>query len=294
MRPFLAIFLVGKLLALALGAWSGAAGIVVWFAWDAWLAYHLFVPRARGLGPVISRFATDRREVWLTIDDGPDPVDTPRLIEVLAEFEMRATFFVIGAQAARHPDLIQALLAAGHEVAHHTQTHPLRSFWAAGPARTRREIDDGLQTLHALGVRPRCFRAPAGIKSVWLHPVLQRRGLTCIGWTRRGLEGWSRAPEDVAARVTARLQPGAILLLHQGPRVPAAIRVSAVVQVLQHLRDRGYEAILPRDEQFAPPQVGRRSGRLYPQPALAAPASKPLASATNVEDRSASTRTSQS
>jgi peptidoglycan-N-acetylglucosamine deacetylase len=251
-RPLLATFGIGKLFALALSAWSAGGAIVLWFALDAWLAYQIFTPHAQQLGPVLARFATDRREVWLTIDDGPDPHDTPRLIEALARFEVRATFFVIGEQAAAHPELIRALLAAGHEVAHHTHTHPLRSFWAAGPGRTREEIEAGLRALRGLGVIPRCFRAPAGIKSVWLHPLLERHGLTCIGWTRRGFECRSRSPAEVAARVTAQLRPGAILLLHQGSGVPGPIRVTAITHVLQYLRDHGYHATIPRDEQLRP------------------------------------------
>lgn len=266
-RPFLAVFLSGKVLALTLGGWSAGAAIGLWFTLDAALAFHLFVPNARGLGPVISCFATDRREVWLTIDDGPDPHDTPRLIEALARFKMRATFFVIGERAAAHPEQIRALLAAGHEVAHHTQTHPVRSFWAAGPGRTRREIETGLRTLRGLGVTPRFFRAPAGIKSLWLHSALARCGLACVGWSRRGLEGWSHSPEEVVARVTTGLRPGSILLLHQGANLPTPIRVTAIIQLLQHLRDHAYEAVIPTDEQLQVPLSFRRTRPLSRSPA---------------------------
>src|SRR5882757_7713989 len=85
-------------------------------------------------GPVVTRFATPRREVWLTIDDGPDPEDTPQLLTLLATHDAHATFFVIGERAAAHPALIRAITDAGHEVAHHTYTHPLRTFWYASPA----------------------------------------------------------------------------------------------------------------------------------------------------------------
>src|SRR5882757_3247428 len=121
-----------------------AAAVALWFGPDLLLAYHLFVLGSQGLLRMHRRFATPRREVWLTIDDGPDPEDTPQLLALLAAHGARATFFVIGEKAAAHPALIRAITAAGHDVAHHTHTHPLGTFWCATPARVARELDAGL------------------------------------------------------------------------------------------------------------------------------------------------------
>lgn len=243
--------LAGKLAAIVVGWTAPAAALALWFAPDALLAYHVFAPRAQGLVRVHRRFRTARREVWLTIDDGPDPEDTPRILERLAAHGARATFFVIGENAARHPELVRAIAAAGHEVAHHTHTHPLGMFWCASPARVARELDAGLAALREAGVRPTRFRPPAGIKSLWLAPALRARGLTCVGWSARGLE---RRPGDagtVADRVLRRLAPGAILLLHEGPRVPGPIRVEGVRRVLARLRDEGYQCVVPGPDQLA-------------------------------------------
>jgi len=139
--------LAGKVAALLVGWSAPAAGLALWFGPDLLLAYHMFVPNASGLVRMHRRFATPRREVWLTIDDGPDPEDTPQIITLLAAQGARATFFVIGERAAAHPALIRAITAAGHEVAHHTYTHPLGAFWCASPARVARELDDGLAAL---------------------------------------------------------------------------------------------------------------------------------------------------
>ena len=204
--------------------------------------------RTRGLR---WRFSTGSREVWLTIDDGPDPEDTPRILELLAAQGARATFFVIGENAAQHPELIRAITAAGHEVAHHTHTHPLATFWCASPDRVRRELDLAFNALRASGITPTRFRPPAGIKNFWLARALRTRGLTGVGWSARGLERWSHEAAAVADRVLRHLAPGAILLLHEGPRVPAAIRVQAIRLVLERLQAQGYRVVVPTPGQLA-------------------------------------------
>lgn len=242
--------LAGKIAAILVGWTAPAAALALWFGPDALLAYHLFVLRAQGLVPTFRRFTTLRREVWLTIDDGPDQEDTPRLLALLARHRARATFFVIGENAARHPELVRAIAAAGHEVAHHTHTHPLATFWCASPTRVWRELDAALEVLGKAGVRPTRFRPPAGIKNLWLAPALRARGLTCVGWSARGLERRRGKVETVVARVTRGLAPGAILLLHEGPRVPAAIRVVAIGRALEQLREQGYECVVPAPGQL--------------------------------------------
>ncbi len=251
MRFLLIVNLVGKVAAVLVGWSAPATALALWFGPDALLAYHMFVPSAQGLVRVHRRFKTARREVWLTIDDGPDPEDTPRILELLAAHGAHATFFVIGENAARHPELIRAIAAAGHEVGHHTHTHPLAWFWCASPARVARELDQALEALRATGVSPTRFRPPAGIKNLWLARALGNRGLTCVGWSARGLERWHTEPEPVAARVLRQLAPGSILLVHEGPRIPPTIRVEAIRQVLEQLHEQGYECVVPGPEQLA-------------------------------------------
>jgi peptidoglycan-N-acetylglucosamine deacetylase len=251
MSLLLIVNLAGKAAALLVLGSSPGPALALWFGPDLLLAYHLFAPGAQGLVRLHRRFTTTRREVWLTIDDGPDPEDTPRILELLAAHGARATFFVIGEKAAAHPGLIRAIRAGGHEVAHHTHTHPLATFWCASPARVARELEAGLTALRAAGAAPARFRPPAGIKNLWLAPALRTRGLACIGWSARGLEHWRGGREAVAARVLRGLAPGAILLLHEGPGVPAALRVAAIRLVLEKLRDQGYQCIVPQPAQLA-------------------------------------------
>ncbi len=251
-RPRLVAFVGGKVAALILfasGSWPAAFG--AWFAMDAWLFWQMFCPSADGLGPVVTRFKPGGKEVWLTIDDGPDPGQTPAILELLAAHEARATFFVIGRLAAAHPELIRAMLAGGHEVALHTHTHPAKSFWIAGPQRVARELDQNIAAVRAAGVRPRLFRAPVGLKSVWLHPALAGRRLICVAWSTRGRERSGPDAQAVCQRLWRKVEPGAILLMHEGEPVPPAIRVVAIQQTLERLTREGYRAVIPRSDQFA-------------------------------------------
>jgi len=247
----LLINLAGKVAAVAVGLKAPATALALWFGPDTLLAYHVFVPRAQGLVRMHRRFATTQREVWLTIDDGPDPDDTPRILVLLAAHNAHATFFVIGEKVAAHPELVRAMVAAGHEVAHHTQTHPLYSFWCASPTRLRCELEAGMAALSAAGVRPTRFRPPAGLKNLWLGRSLAARGLECIGWSARGFELRRGDANAVVERVTRNLAPGAILLLHEGPPLPPAIRVSAIGQVLERLQQLGYRCVVPTPQQLA-------------------------------------------
>ncbi|MEJ1972361.1 MAG: polysaccharide deacetylase family protein [Lacunisphaera sp.] len=250
MGLLLIIALAGKVAAVIVGWREPAVALTLWFGPDLLIGYHVFVPNAQGVVRMHRRFRTTEREVWLTIDDGPDPDDTPRILALLAEHGARATFFVIGEKAARHPGIIRAIAAAGHEVGHHTQTHPLATFWCAGPARTARELDATLEVLRPLSVRPWRFRPPAGIKNPWLAPALRERSLTAVGWSARGLELWPGNAVRVAERTLRDLAPGAILLLHEGPRVPPAIRVTAIGEVLAGLRAAGYRCVIPQETQL--------------------------------------------
>ncbi len=234
-----------------------AVFFVVVVAYRPWLALgvlfvsHLLilfptlVANCQWWGPVMTRFETTQREIWLTIDDGPDALHTPRMIELLARFDARATFFVIGQKAKKLPNEIAWLRAAGEEIANHSYTHPSATFWAYLPRRTAAEIDR-----HP--VASRLFRAPAGLKNFFLHPVLARRGMLLVGWTVRGLDTVKRDPAEVAERIRRGLRPGAIVLLHEGHRAASApdFHPRCLELTLTMLAAEGYRCVLPTPEQL--------------------------------------------
>jgi peptidoglycan/xylan/chitin deacetylase (PgdA/CDA1 family) len=250
-RPTLVTLLALKALALTLawfGHWVPAA--VVFFGPDCWVLYHLLVPSAQGLCRNFTRFETDRPEVWLTIDDGPDPDDTPRILDLLDKHQARATFFLIGRRARPHPELVAEIVRRGHEVGHHTDSHPAGSFWCASRTRLSRELDEATRTLAPLGPPLRWFRPPVGIKHFLLPRALASRGLQCVTWTIRSGDCLSRRPETVQAKVVRQLRPGAIVLMHEGPSVPGALRLAALTLVLEALTERHYRCVIPAASQL--------------------------------------------
>ena len=166
--------------------------------------------------PIVRAAGTPGR-CALTFDDGPDPEFTPRVLEILARTGQRATFFVIGERAARHPELMQRLVAEGHEVGNHSATHPWHlSLWPG--RRVAAELNQASDLIErACGVRPRLFRPPAGILSPRIAAGARAAGLQLVGFSTRSLDGSPVIPASVALRRLARgLGPGAILLLHDG------------------------------------------------------------------------------
>jgi peptidoglycan/xylan/chitin deacetylase (PgdA/CDA1 family) len=229
-----ALFFLG---AVAFHPWVALA---VLFLSHMLILFPTLVANCQWWGPVMTRFNTREREVWLTIDDGPDPIHTPRMLEILDRFDARATFFVIGERAATFPQEMAAIRAAGHGIAHHTFSHPSGAFWCLPPSRIAFELDHD----RANG---RYFRSPAGMKNFFVHPALRRRNLQLVGWTVRGLDTVSHDPDAVAARIMRKLKPGAIVLLHEGHRTVShpEFHPRCLEKTLAGLTRAGYRCVLP-------------------------------------------------
>jgi peptidoglycan/xylan/chitin deacetylase (PgdA/CDA1 family) len=166
--------------------------------------------------PVQKRFAPSGRELRLTIDDGPEPLQTPQVLDVLAREGVKADFFVVGKKAASHPDLCRRMHEEGHRVQNHTFTHPSASFWAAGFPRAMREISQCSAVIQEItGLAPQQFRAPVGMANPFVHLAAQRLGLEMCGWSVSAHDGLRHDPSYVVAKIARASTPGDILLLHE-------------------------------------------------------------------------------
>lgn len=231
---------------IALWPYAPLAGIGVVFLSHMLLLYPTLRPNAQWLGPVITHFETPRKEVWLTIDDGPTD-DTPVLLDLFDAHDVKATFFVKGTLAEQRVEIAREIARRGHTLANHSHTHPSASFWCLPPGRIASEIDDCNRALTSItGTKPRWFRAPVGMKNFTVHPALARRDMRLIGWTARGFDGVYSDPDAILARILPHLRPGAILVMHQGrehsPRV--------LEQLIAAVRERGYAFVIPADDQL--------------------------------------------
>lgn len=222
--------------------------------------YATLGPGCQWWGPVVQSFATREREVWITIDDGPSPDHTLRLLEILHEHQARATFFVIGKNAEKYPHLITEILARGHQLANHTYTHPSSWFWAAGPREIAAEIDGCAEFLRASDGRPaKLFRAPAGLKNPFVHHELKRRGLHLVAWSIRSLDTVRHDAEQIARRIHARVHPGAIILLHEGHHLTSDrdFHPRCLDLTLRTLAADGYAFVIPSAEQLRTRRDGK-------------------------------------
>jgi len=198
--------------------------------------YPTLTPNSQWLGPVITRFRTGDRELWLTIDDGP-AADTAALLALLAAKRVRATFFLKGKSSDE--DSLRAIREAGHTIGNHSWSHPSGTFWCLGPASISREIDGGIPS--------RLFRAPAGMKNPFVHPALHKRGMRLIGWSVRGFDATRSDIERIAARISRRLAPGAIVVMHQG----RDWSLRCIERVIDEAQARGYRFVIPDEAALA-------------------------------------------
>jgi peptidoglycan/xylan/chitin deacetylase (PgdA/CDA1 family) len=213
---------------------SPAAAIGVVALSHALLLFPTLRANNQWLGPVITRFDTNEREVWLTIDDGPGD-DTPALLDLLVKTNTKVTFFLKGSRTT--PAALGAIARAGHTIGNHSWSHPSATFWCLPSPSIAHEIDACNEVLG----RQRYFRAPVGMKNPAVHPVLRERGMLLIGWTARGFDSVRADPERVAARIVPRVKPGAIVVMHQGrPHSLACIE-----GVITDLRAAGYAFVIP-------------------------------------------------
>jgi len=252
-RPhaWLALFLPSQLLvALAWWAWGWRTGLPLMVLSHAPFVAAALMPRARLYAPVLARLPTARREVWLTIDDGPSD-DTLPILDLLDAHGARATFFLVGERAEARPELVAEIASRGHDIGNHSHTHPQAWFWALGPRRMGREVGDAQRTLAQLtGRPPRWFRSVVGMTNPFVAAPLRRHGLARVAWSARGFDAVRADPARVAADIARDLAPGAIILMHEG--APHGRSVEMIGAVLQTLVAHAFTTTIPAEPRARP------------------------------------------
>ena len=244
-RPWRPAPLIRGSVALHVAAAGAALARPQWWPWalSAVVADHLLLiaaglwPRSKLLGPNWTRLpaASGEPSIAITVDDGPDPEITPRVLALLDEHRVRATFFCVGERVTRHAALAREIVQRGHAIENHSQRH-LHRFSLLGPRALADEIARAQQAiLAATGEAAQFFRAPAGLRNPFLEPVLARANLRLVSWTRRGFDTVSASAQSVLGRLTRRLQAGDILMLHDGHAARTARGSAVILEVLPPL-----------------------------------------------------------
>jgi peptidoglycan/xylan/chitin deacetylase (PgdA/CDA1 family) len=185
--------------------------------------------------------------VALSFDDGPDPIVTPRVLDLLRQRDVRATFFVLTDRAVQSPELMRRIVSEGHEVGLHSDSHVRLTLLSA--AEVRRRLSAARDRLERVGGQPvRFFRPPFGAQSVATYLAARSCGLEVVVWGPYAEDWIESPPEAVAARGLKGLMDGDVLLLHDGLEtppgepIPTFDRVRAFELILDGLSARGLRA----------------------------------------------------
>jgi peptidoglycan-N-acetylglucosamine deacetylase len=219
----------------AAGAGLAAGGLMV---------YEWFSPRSWLYGPVFWHARTSESVVALTFDDGPCHPYTEQLLEVLDREGIKATFFQIGNNVRREPNLA-AEVASRHVVGNHTSDHP-HLVWSR-PGTVREQLQRGQEAIHdATGTLPDLFRVPHGWYGPQVISTAEELGFRCVGWSVMAWD-WDRPPTEVIQRRILRgLRPGGVSLLHDGqdtdafPKADRSRTIAAVPHIIRSLKASGY------------------------------------------------------
>jgi peptidoglycan-N-acetylglucosamine deacetylase len=233
--------------ALHLGALAGmATGLPVSWAVGAVAANHALLtaaglwPRSTLLGSNmlrLSQAACEAHQIAITIDDGPNPEITPAVLDILDASNAKASFFCIGRLVESHPYLAQEIIRRGHSIENHSYGHR-HHFSLMGMKSLRQEIVKTQEIIsHTTGYMPAYFRAPAGLRSPLLDPVLQSLDLKLVSWTRRGFDTITNEPSKILNKLQRGLTAGDILLLHDGNCALTKNSQPVVIPVLSKLLD---------------------------------------------------------
>jgi peptidoglycan/xylan/chitin deacetylase (PgdA/CDA1 family) len=213
-----------------------AAGLAAHGTWhrNSWL-----------FGPVLNRLPASSNAVAITFDDGPNPDATPRILDVLREEGVSATFFVLGRHAERWPGLVRRMTEEGHQLGNHGYWH--RKLHRRLPSYVRDDLTRGTEAIVQAsgGVRPRVFRAPHGFRNPWVTPIAASLGQRTIGWSLGVWDSARPGASEIARRALNGLHARSILLLHDGdgydPDGDRLQTAEALPMIIRGLRDRGLQ-----------------------------------------------------
>lgn len=216
------------------------------------LIVYLVAPFCHRYGfflPIISRGRCDTHAVSLTFDDGPDPMTTPQLLGLLQRHGVTATFFVTGRRARAFPELVRAILSAGHTLGNHSYHHNSCLVFK-GKKALYRDIALTQRILARLGAVPKVYRPPVGITYPSLGDVLSQLDLKAVNFSCRAMDRGNHKVDIIARRILKNVRAGDIIMLHDlqpAGGIPVSRWVAEVSTIIAGLTAKGM-AVLPLAE----------------------------------------------
>lgn len=205
--------------------------------WISILIYGSFTISSNYHLEAISKVKTKENVVAITFDDGPSEF-TPEILKLLTAYNVKASFFCIGKQVEKYPEIVKSIYEQGHSLGNHTFTHSKVGFQSvAGNLKEIRQADKAIEEV--TGKRPLYFRPPFGVTNPNIMRALKATEHKVIGWNIRSIDTAIKDQEKVLNRIKKRLEPGSIILLHD----TSAHSVSILEQLLIYLREKNYTSV---------------------------------------------------
>lgn len=225
-----------------LGLYLALAGMVA----GAVVTINAVRPDSNFYGPVVSYAGTSQKVVALTFDDGPYPPYTGAILDILRTYQVPATFFVIGQNVDKYPELVRREVAEGHEVGNHTYHH--YDLLKTGRQNIAREIDLASDAIaRAAGVRVTLLRPPHGFRDPAVMEAAEARHLAVVEWSVMSRDWTNPGVEAIVMRTLARVHSGSVILLHDGDgvaqRASREQTVEATRLIIQALQQQGYKFV---------------------------------------------------
>jgi peptidoglycan/xylan/chitin deacetylase (PgdA/CDA1 family) len=217
-----------------------AAGLAVW------AGFHTMLPNSQVYGRTFRGAHDGSRLLALTYDDGPNDPYTWRLMEVLEQHGVKATFFLVGRFVEQRPDIARALVAAGHVIGNHTWDHPNLIF--ASSAKAQRQLQQTQQAiLAATGVDTRLFRPPFGGRRPATLRVARKLDLQTVLWNVTCYDWKAESADEIVGHAERQIRGGDVILLHDGEYhrigVDRSRSVEATDRILSRYKGEGYEFV---------------------------------------------------
>jgi len=201
------------------------------------LYYAAYGVRSQWFGATDWHGRTDTAGVALTFDDGPTP-DTERILDILGDSNIRATFFMLGRQVELYPRTARRIVAEGHEIGNHSYSHPI--FLYRSPQETSCQLERAQRVIADItGVRPRLARPPCGVRTPAYFAAARRLNLRTVQWDAAGFDWKKIGASEIARKALRHARAGSIILLHDGDSAGKRDRsetVAALPAIIEGLR----------------------------------------------------------
>ena len=215
---------------------------------SALFAYHGVSPRSRFYGKVLSNGDRSRLRIALTFDDGPNEPYTSNVLRILEQYRIRATFFLIGQNALRHPETCRQIVAAGNAIGNHSHGHRKSLCLRRGKTVARDILAAHEAIYECTGLEPTLFRPPHGFRSPWLMRTVRNLGYKVVTWDNMtGDWDAEKSGDEIVLAFLRRAKPGGVIVLHDGRdtrlNYDRSHMLRALPFVIETLLERGFEFV---------------------------------------------------